>query len=119
MGNGDSGGQLNWIVDLVARERTVLHVVFDRGQTFPHERVRLYVDGAQEPLHDVMGTLGCRTIDLVTGSLAQYGLDNRVSGQRGVAGTFYYASLYSAALDPAEDAHNSGILDLNDDGPGR
>lgn len=117
--NNNSGGRVAWNVDLVAAGRTVLHVVFDSGRTSAAERVRLYVNGVERPSASGVAPGRDEAIELVAGSANVYSLGNREAGERGVAGTFYYASMYGAALDAAEVVHNYDILLDNDDGPGR
>jgi hypothetical protein len=115
--NDFNTNRVSWNVDLVAAGRTVLHVVYDSARPTVAERARLYVNGVEQPVDS--GTLPGRdeTI-LLPDSAFLYSLGNTEAGNRGVAGTFFYASMYSAALDPAEVAHNFDILVDDDDGPG-
>jgi hypothetical protein len=117
--NDFNANHVSWDVDLVAAGRTVLHVVYDSRRATPAERVRLYVNGVEQPVDSGFQPGRDETIELPADSAFVYSLANTETGGRGVAGTFYYASMYSAALDPAEVAHNFDILDVNDDGPGR
>ena len=116
--NNATGGRATWNVDLVARGRTVLHAVLDTGRNNANERIRLYVDGVEQPSSGGAPPARNLAIDIVTGSETEHILGNRTAGERGVAGTFYYASMYTAALEPAEVLHNVDILVMNDDGPG-
>lgn len=117
--NDNITNRVSWEVDLVAAGRRVLHVVFDSRRVTIAERVRLYVNGVEQPADSGNPPGRDETIELPNGSPFFYSLGNTEAGDRGVAGTFYYASMYSAALDPAEVMHNFNILDDNDDGPGR
>jgi hypothetical protein len=115
--NNATGGRATWNIDLVTRGRTVLHLVLDTGRNNANERVRLYADGVEQTSSGGAPPDRNLAIDIVTGSLTEHVLANRAAGERGIAGTFYYASMYTAALEPAEVAHNFDILDVNDDGP--
>ena len=117
--NNFNSNRVSWDVDLVAAGRTVLHVVYDSSRVIVAERVRLYVDGAEQPADSGNPPGRDEIIVLPTDSPFVYSLGNTDAGGRGVAGTFYYASMYSAALDPAEVAHNFDILVADDDGAGR
>jgi hypothetical protein len=117
--NNDLDNRNTWAVDVRARNRIVLHLVFDSDRLLDSERVRLYVDGVEQAA-DVSNPPGPgETIEIIDGTNPVYALGNRETGGRGVQGTFYYAALYSSALEPLEVTHNQTILRLNDDGPGR
>lgn len=116
--NDFNTNRVSWDVDLVAAGRTVLHVVFDSSRVTVAERVRLYVNGVEQTADSGNPPGRDEIIELPAGSPFVYSLGNTEAGGRGVAGTFYYASMYSAALDLDEVRHNFDILDGDDDGSG-
>lgn len=117
--NNNDGGRVSWAADVNNLGRAVVHVVFDSSQADQEDRVKLYVNG--EAQERTGGTPPGRdqAIDIVNGSSTAYVLGNTEQADRAVRGTFYYASMYSAALDQGEVAHNTTILLANDDGPVR
>jgi hypothetical protein len=114
--NNFNANHVSWNVGVLTAGRTVLHVVYDSRRVTIAERVRLYVNGVEQPVDGGIQPGRDETIELPDSAFV-YSLGNTEAGGRGVAGTFFYASMYSAALDPAEVAHNFGILDDDDDGP--
>jgi hypothetical protein len=113
--NNINSNRVSWDIDLVAAGRTVLHVVYDSNRVTIAERARLYVNGAEQPADSGNPPGRDETILVPAGSPFVYSLGNTQAGDRGVAGTFFYASMYSAALDPAEVMHNYEILVFDDD----
>jgi hypothetical protein len=115
----NNAGRVGWADDVDGLGRAVVHVVLDSGQPNPNERVRLYVNGASLPMTSGTPPARDEAIENSVGSNAVYALGNTNDGNRGVQATFFYASMYRAALDEDEVMHNSTILLANDDTPGQ
>lgn len=115
----DDGGEVVWDVDVLARDRTVMHVVFDTTLGNAADRVKLYLDGEAQTSTGGAPPAQNDTIVIVNNSSTEYTLANREADERSIAGTLFYTSMYSTALSQDEVAHNFAILNLSDDGPGR
>lgn len=113
------GGEVVWNVPVLERDRTVMHVVFDTTLGNADDRVKLYLDGEVQTATGGAPPDQNDTIVIVNNSSTEYTLANREADGRSIAGTLFYASMYSTALDQAEVEHNFAILNTNDDGPGR
>lgn len=107
-----------WNVDVVGVGRIVLQVVVDTTLPTEAERARLFIDGVLAPHHAnppfavIPPMVGegidtCATCELI--------LANRQQGDRFVAGTVYYAAMYTEALTTGELANNVALLTANDD----
>jgi hypothetical protein len=106
----------DWNVTLTNRDRTVLHLVLDTTRALAPDRVQLYVDGVAQPS---LGLLipGLNEAITIASDDNHYVLGNINDGGRGIAGTIFYAAMYTAALTPDEVDHNAEILLANDDTP--
>lgn len=114
--NNDEQQQVDWPLTLIGRERTVLHLVLDTSQAAPADRVRLYADGVLQPNPGLAAPDQNEAINILSTNTF-YVLGNKTSGGSSIAGTIFYAAMYSTALDPAEVDHNADILRDDDDTP--
>jgi hypothetical protein len=113
----NNSGRRSWAMNVDALGRVVLHVVYDSTQTAAAQRLRLYVNGVEQSNGGGSPPDASEPIEIISESATVYALGNTQQGDRGVAGTFYYAAMYRAALNATEVANNATLLLANDDGP--
>ncbi len=102
-------------VDFLALGRVVLHAVYDSSQVVPEDRVRMYLNGGRLPSFDTSPVPQDEVIDLMADR--DLAIGNRANGDRSIAGTIYYAAIYSTALSDAQVVQNALWLAERDDTP--
>jgi len=104
-----------WPVDFQALGRVVLHLVLDTTRNNAANRARLYVNGATVNSMSMTPPVQGSTTTLPAGS--SYCVGNREIGERSIAGTIFYAALYSEALSGSQIDQNAKVLLADDDAP--
>jgi hypothetical protein len=103
-----------WTVDLLGLGRLVAHLVVDTELPLGDDRVRLYVNGVDQGVGDIISSVMPKDSEMLIEPTDSYALGNRAIGNRSFQGTLYYCAMYKAALTPAEVQQNAERL-LDDD----
>ncbi len=110
---------VRWPLELDDDVRRVFHVVYDSDDPLPERRVRLYVDGVEQPPGRVSNgrwpalgdglDFGARDLELQMMNRSEH------KNSKAMKGTVFYYAVYKSSLAPAEIVGNARALLQDDD----
>ncbi len=106
-----------WNVSSLTGSRHVLHAVIDTTQSLAANRMRLYIDGADQGDADG-GTFPAQseTLDLLTGKSLTVG--NTVAGDQSPNGIVGFSAFYDEAFSPSKVSTEAAAIASTDDSGG-